>query len=207
MELGEAILAVGAAERPASFEQFSAAIDPEWIAQALAAAGTASLRRRKFPAEYAVWLVIGMGLFRDRAIAQVVQHLDLVLPTATARATASRTAPSCKPAIGLGPSRWRRCSVPPHCWRLGGRGRGRRALAGPGRLRALRIPDTQENEAHFGRPGTSRGGAAAATRSCGSWCCWCCVSTSSPPRRSPHTARSRPNSPLPSGRSCPIAPS
>ena len=72
MELGEAILAVGAAERPASFEQFSAAIDPEWIAQALAAAGTASLRRRKFPAEHAVWLVIGMGLFRDRAIAQVV---------------------------------------------------------------------------------------------------------------------------------------
>ena len=73
---GETVLAAGAGERPASFEQFSAAIDPRWIAQALAATNKVSLRRRKFPAEYVVWLVVGMGLFRDRAIAQVVQHLD-----------------------------------------------------------------------------------------------------------------------------------
>src|SRR5215813_4999398 len=81
MEVGEAILAVGAGERPASFAQFSAAIDPQWIAAALAATGTASIRRRKLPADHVVWLVIGMGLFRDRSIAQVVHHLDLVVPT------------------------------------------------------------------------------------------------------------------------------
>src|SRR6266581_3975485 len=69
MEVGEAILALGAGERPASFDQFSAAIDP------------ASVRRRKLPAEHVVWLVIGMGLLRDRSIAQVVHHLDLVVPT------------------------------------------------------------------------------------------------------------------------------
>ena len=61
--MGEAILAVGAGERPASFEQFSAAIDPAWIAHALAATGTASVRRRKLPAEHVVWLVIVMGCF------------------------------------------------------------------------------------------------------------------------------------------------
>ena len=81
MGLGKTVLAVGAGERPASFEQFSAAIEPAWIAEALAATGTASVRRRKLPAEHVVWLVIGMGLFHDRSIAQVVQHLDLVLPT------------------------------------------------------------------------------------------------------------------------------
>src|SRR5207249_9638280 len=81
MGVGEAILALGAAERPASFDQFSSAIDPQWIADALAATDTASVRRRKLPAEHVVWLVIGMGLFHDRSIAQVVQHLDLVLPT------------------------------------------------------------------------------------------------------------------------------
>src|SRR4030095_2421214 len=80
MEVGESILAVGAGERPANFEQFSAAIDPQWIADALAATGTASVRRRKLPAEHVVWLVIGMGLFHDRSIAEVVHHLDLVLP-------------------------------------------------------------------------------------------------------------------------------
>jgi hypothetical protein len=46
----------------------------------LAATGTASVRRRKLPAEHVVWLVIGMGLFHDRSIAEVVHHLDLVLP-------------------------------------------------------------------------------------------------------------------------------
>src|SRR5262249_16951597 len=79
MEVGEAILAVGAGERPASFEQFSAAIDPRWIADALVATDTASVRRRKLPAEPVVGLVIGMGLFRDRSITEVVHHLDLVL--------------------------------------------------------------------------------------------------------------------------------
>src|SRR5438046_3127311 len=62
MGLGETVLAVGAGERPASFEQFSAAIDPAWIAAALAATGTASVRRRKLPAERVVWLVTGLRL-------------------------------------------------------------------------------------------------------------------------------------------------
>src|SRR5881409_3540793 len=61
MGVGEAILALGAGERPASFDQFSAAIDPQWIADALAATDTASVRRPKLPAEHVVWLVIGMG--------------------------------------------------------------------------------------------------------------------------------------------------
>src|SRR6266567_8263484 len=80
MGVGEAIVALGAAERPASFDQFSAAIDPRWIADALTATGSASVRRRKLPAEHVVWLVIGMGLFRDRSIQDVVRHLNLVLP-------------------------------------------------------------------------------------------------------------------------------
>jgi hypothetical protein len=40
--------------------------DPGWSKPALAATGKASVRRRKFPAEQAVWLVVGMGLFADR---------------------------------------------------------------------------------------------------------------------------------------------
>ena len=59
MELGAALLAVGAGDRAASFDLFSETLDPEWIAQALTATGTATVRRRKLPAEYVVWLVIG----------------------------------------------------------------------------------------------------------------------------------------------------
>jgi hypothetical protein len=58
------LLAVGAGDRAASFELFSATLEPAWIAQALTATGTATVRRRKLPAEYVVWLVIGMALLR-----------------------------------------------------------------------------------------------------------------------------------------------
>ena len=92
MGLGEALLAVGAGKRAASFEIFSETLDPEWIQQALTATGTATVRRRKLPAEYVVWLVIGMGLLRDRSIREVVRHLDLVLPGSARRATVSGSA-------------------------------------------------------------------------------------------------------------------
>jgi len=163
MELGEATLAVGAGERPASFTEFSAAIDPQWIADALAATGTASLRRRKLPAEYVVWLVIGMGLFRDRAIAQVAQHLDLVLPTPAG--TRGHVTPGAlvQARTRLGPQPlaalflqtagvWAGAAAAATRWR----GLAVYGLDGT----TLRVADTPANDATFGRPGTSRGGAA-----------------------------------------------
>src|SRR5262249_42933336 len=87
MELGEAILGVGAGDRAASFELFAETLDAEWIAQALQATGTATIRRRKLPAEYVVWLLMGMGLLRARSIGGVVRHLALVLPPGGGRGT------------------------------------------------------------------------------------------------------------------------
>lgn len=54
-------------------------IDPAWIEQALRATGKASIRRRKLPAEHAVWLVIGLALFRQMPLWQVVQEMALTL--------------------------------------------------------------------------------------------------------------------------------
>ncbi|MCK5798341.1 MAG: transposase domain-containing protein, partial [Deltaproteobacteria bacterium] len=39
------------------------------------------LRKRKVPAQLVIWLVIGMAMFRDRSISEVVSHLGLVLPS------------------------------------------------------------------------------------------------------------------------------
>jgi hypothetical protein len=75
MELGTPLLAVGAGERAASFDLFSETLKPEWIAHALTATGTTTIRRRKLPAGYVMWIVIGMGLLRDRSIREVVRHL------------------------------------------------------------------------------------------------------------------------------------
>src|SRR5512145_1413494 len=63
-----------------AFDRIRANIDPEWIEEALAATGTATLRRRRLPAEQVVWLVIGMALMSDRSITDVARHLDLALP-------------------------------------------------------------------------------------------------------------------------------
>lgn len=59
--------------------ELSALIDPSWIEQALQATGKASIRRRKLPAQHAVWLVIGLALFRQMPLWQVVQEMALTL--------------------------------------------------------------------------------------------------------------------------------
>jgi transposase-like protein len=63
----------------AGVNELSALIDPAWIEQALTATGKASIRRRKLPADHAVWLVIGLALFRHMRLWQVVQEMALTL--------------------------------------------------------------------------------------------------------------------------------
>jgi Insertion element 4 transposase N-terminal/Transposase DDE domain len=159
MDVGHALLTVGVGERPASFDVFQNTLDPEWIQRALAASDTASVRRRKLPAERAVWLVIGMGLFRDRSIEEVVQHLGLVLP-------ASNSSPGIT-SSGIGKARdrlgaeplahlfeataehWAAKSARDDMWR------GLTVFGVDGS--SLRVQDTPVNDGYFGRPSSRRG--------------------------------------------------
>jgi len=165
MDLGRALAAVGTGERPASFEVFADSLEPQWIEAALAATGTATVRRRKLPAEQVVWIVIGMALFRDRSIQEVVHHLDLGLPgrapTGRRAVATSSAVVQARDRLGVAPlatlfeqtaSSWAGTSADAHRWR------GLAVYGVDGST--LRVPDTPENEAAFGRPGTSRGGAA-----------------------------------------------
>jgi hypothetical protein len=164
MDLGEALLQAGEGRAEESFALFAQTLQPEWIEQALQATGTATVRRRKLPAEYVVWLVIGMGLLRDRSIQEVVRHLDLVLPLRDReRQTVSGSAiVQARDRVGPQPlawlfqhsaDAWATASAAEHRWR---------ALAVLGvDGTTLRLPDSPENDAEFGRPGTSRGEAAA----------------------------------------------
>lgn len=79
MRLANSLAAV-AAFTPEKFEDLRRNMDAEWIEQAIQATGTATVRRRRLPAVQVVWLVIGMALFRDRSIHDVVSKLNLVLP-------------------------------------------------------------------------------------------------------------------------------
>jgi len=54
----------------------------EWIEQAVAYTGRASIRQRRLPAEQVVWLVVALALYRHQSISEVVDDLDLALPDA-----------------------------------------------------------------------------------------------------------------------------
>lgn len=164
MDLAAALVQAGEGRAEASFALFAETLDPEWIDQALQATGKASVRRRKLPAEYVVWLLIGMALLRDRSIQEVVRHLDLVLPGADRDRPSVSGGAVVQARDRLGPqplawlfehtaAGWATASADEHRWR------GLAVFGVDGTT--LRVPDSPENDAEFGRPGTSRGGAAA----------------------------------------------
>ena len=159
MELGAALLAVGAGDRAASFDIFSETLEPAWIDQALHATDRATIRKHKLPAHFVVWLVIGMALFRDRSIREVVRHLDLVLPGTRRHATVTGSAiVQARERLGPEPlatlftqsaAVWSAAAAERARWR------GLAVFAVDGTT--LRVPDTAENDAAFGRPATRAG--------------------------------------------------
>jgi hypothetical protein len=80
MVLASSLASLADGTLPESFEGLKSHIDQEWIASALAKKGVATVRKRKLPAEQVVWLAVGIALYRDRPIREVVNRLDLVLP-------------------------------------------------------------------------------------------------------------------------------
>lgn len=165
MDVAAQLLAGGAQGSEASFAVFAQSLDQAWVEQALKATGTASIRNRKLPAEHVVWLVIGMAMLRDRSIAEVVRHLDLVMPTLTGKRqhVSGGALVQARDRLGAEPlawlfrvsaAAWAGASAEEHRWR----GLALLGLDGS----TLRVPDSSENDAHFGRAGTSRGEAPAA---------------------------------------------
>lgn len=137
---------------PDALAQLAELIDQQWIEQALGASGKASIRRRKLPAEHAVWLVIGLSLYRQLPMWQVVQQLSLSLddkplpvPSASVQA---RQRLGCEPLqalFGLLTQGWSRPSMTPEL----------RVLAVDGVVWS--VPDTPQNRAELGSCATQHG--------------------------------------------------
>ena len=114
------VLSEVAAVTPEQFDDFRDHIDPEWVEEALQATGTATLRRRRLPAEQVVWLIIAMALFRNRSIAEIVDKLDLALPGRSSTVAPSAI-PQARARLGAKPLEWlfARCAqewAPRKCW-------------------------------------------------------------------------------------------
>ncbi|OAI72492.1 transposase domain-containing protein, partial [Ralstonia pseudosolanacearum] len=72
------------AQQPADLSRLAEHLPYEWIERAVTATGTASIRRRRLPAEQVVWLVIALAMYRHWSISEVVDSLDLALPNESA---------------------------------------------------------------------------------------------------------------------------
>lgn len=80
MSLLDGLLLAAADHHPDNFKHFRKDIPEEWIQQTLAATGTATVRRRRLPAEQVVWLVISpttrSDLWLSAAAADVIVGVD-----------------------------------------------------------------------------------------------------------------------------------
>ncbi|RMW95570.1 IS4 family transposase, partial [Allofranklinella schreckenbergeri] len=137
-------------------------LDPQWIAQALAATGCASVRKRKLPAERVVWLVIALAMYRHQSMAQVVADLDLALSDeinpdiAKSALTQARQRLGQEPLsqlFGMSAAVWDQRHQQGRSWR----GLARYAVDGS----TLRTADTQDNREHFGAQEYASGAVAS----------------------------------------------
>jgi hypothetical protein len=157
MQLEGSLAAVAAFGKPEKFQDLRRNIDVEWIEQALRATGTATVRRRRLPAEQVVWLVIGMGLYRNRSIHDVVSKLDLVLPGSTPTVVPSAVSDA-RARLGAEPMEWlfTRCADEwTHKSARANEWRGLSVYGVDGST--LRVPDSDENRQTFGGANSRRG--------------------------------------------------
>jgi hypothetical protein len=138
-------------------EGLKAHLNPDWIEEALCYTGTASIRRRRLPAEQVVWLVIGMALYRREPIERIVEKLDLALPdergTLLAKSAITQARQRLKDEaleylFTVTAAEWSARSANAHRWR------GLALYGWDGT--SMRVPDSPENRATFG--GQNAGG-------------------------------------------------
>ena len=140
---------------PQGMARFAASLDPTWIDEALAATGSASIRRRKLPAEQTLWLVLGMGLFADRSIVEVVEHLSLVMPGV--KSLAKSAIPAARYRLGAEPLEWLFHRVADEWAHTPGLGdyKGLALYGVDGS--SVRVQDSDANLEHFTKPGGRAG--------------------------------------------------
>jgi hypothetical protein len=151
MRLAACLDAVAEAPRPEDLSAVGEHLPQQWIQEALEATGTATMRRRRLPAEQVVWLVLGMALFRNRSIVEIVDKLDLALPVARGDVVAKSAVPQARARLGPEPLAWlfeRSGRKWAHESARRSQWRGLALYAVDGTL--LRVPDTAKNREHYG---------------------------------------------------------
>jgi hypothetical protein len=132
-------------------------VPEEWLEEALEASGVATVRKRRMPAERVVWLVVGMALFRNLPIEDVLRRLEIALPAKSGKRPARSGVAQARKRLGADPIRhlfertgghWATQSADKYRWR----GLSLWAVDGT----SVRVPDSDENRRHFGARSNQR---------------------------------------------------
>lgn len=146
----------------AGLDRLVAHLPMAWIEQALEATGTASIRRRRLPAEQVVWLVIALALYRRQSMPEVLATLDLALPSPAESIVSKSAVTQARQRLGAAPLEqlfvqtaraWCAQDAERHSWH----GLSLWAMDGT----TLRTPDSADNRAHFGAQAYASGKIAS----------------------------------------------
>ena len=146
----------------AGLDRLAEHLPTAWIEQALTATGTASIRRRRLPAEQVVWLVIALALYRRQSMPEVLATLDLALPASSAQPVSKSAVTQARQRLGAEPlgqlfdqtaQAWCRQDAERHAWQ----GLSLWAMDGT----TFRTPDSADNRAYFGAQAYASGKVAS----------------------------------------------
>jgi len=141
---------------------FGQELDAQWVEEACHKATRHTIRKRKFPSDVVIWLVIAMALWRDMAVVDVARRLGIArterqdgkrIKAARSSVSAARQRLGYNPMetlFFLATSFWLDLLGPHE--RLF---HGRRVFALDGTT--LLVPDTEENRREFGGPSNQHG--------------------------------------------------
>ena len=147
----ESAFRITAIALPGSVDEFAKGLEPEWIEEALAFSGTATVRRRRLPGDVVLWLVLGMALLRNQSINRVADLLRLALPSERRPLAAPSSLAQARQRLGpdaleylfvASGSEWATRSAQAHQWR----GLSIYAMDGT----TIRVPDSRSNWETFG---------------------------------------------------------
>jgi hypothetical protein len=146
-------------------EVFGSILKREWIEEALRGSDRDTQRERKLPAPVTLWLVIGMALYRNLSIKNILHRMGNVMGVGSlwenGAVPASSSEIEARDRLGWGPLRWlveklREWILGTYREEMSWKGLLLLALDGT----TLKVPDSAENRRRFGLPGASRGRAA-----------------------------------------------
>lgn len=143
---------------PQAFPRLTQHLDAVWVEEALLATGTATLRKRRMPAEQTIWLLLGMALLRDQPITEVARQLEVALPARDGtRTVASSALTQARARLGPEPMEWlflRSAEEWANRSADADRWRGLALYGVDGTT--LRVADSPENREHFGGQDSGR---------------------------------------------------